>query len=160
MSNPSSVMLWSEKQQGAQPEVLEIVLPITAAKTVTQLPGTLTVFDAIASQSVIDTFLGTSSEFAVAAFDATAMGTDAVGILVDMSGQSKSVVKMDVVLYSAAGAIVAEAHVLKAAALTASSLTTQLANGSQGNQALRVILTGVDAATSGHIHVSIYWKSK
>ncbi len=160
MSNPSSVMLWSEKQQGSALQVTDFVFTITGAKTITPIPGAMVVFDAIAAQTTIDTFLGTSSEFVIAAFDATAMGTDAVGVIVDMGGQSKSIAKMDAVLYTAAGAITDEKHVLKAASLTASSLTTQIANGASGNQALRVILTGVDAATSGHLHVSIYWKSK
>lgn len=157
----ASNMAYNDSIQRSQPLKLDFVFPITAAKTVSQIPGTLTAFDAIASQAIIDAFLATSSEFLVAAFDATSMGTDAFAVLLNLggaTGQCKEVTKIDITSYTAAGAVSAELHLLPVASLTSTSLTSQIAKGASGNVALRMILTGVDALTSGHIHVEVYFK--
>lgn len=161
MSNQVSLMYWNDKAQSAEARVLHMIFKITAAKTVADQLGspTLSTFDAFASQSVIDTYLGTTNEFLLAAFDATSMGTDAFGGVIDMGGQVKEVVKMDIVSYTA-GAVSAEKYVLSSSALTSTSLTSEVAKGSSGNVGFKAVLTGVDALTSGHVEVKIYWKSK
>jgi hypothetical protein len=160
MGSGMSHMLWSDKLQGAQTKTLDLIFPITAAKTVTATPGVLTAFDAVASQAVIDSFLGTTNEFLVAAFDATAMGTDAFAAIVAMEGQCKELVSADATSYTSAGAVSDEKHVLDSAALTASTLETKCAKGADGNVALKVVLTGVDALTAGYIHVKLHYLSK
>lgn len=160
MANQVSMTSWNESVQASQPLVLDYVFEITAAKTVKAVPSVLTAFDAISSQSVIDSFLGTTNEFLVAAFDSTSMGTDAFAMIINMGGQAKSVVKVDAMLYTAAGAVTSEKHVLSSAALTASTLETKIAKGADGDIGVKLVLTDLDSATSGHIHVQIQYFAK
>lgn len=161
MSNQVSLMYWNDKAQNAEARILHLIYKITAAKTVVdQLASpSLPTFDAYASQAVIDAFLGTTNEFLLAAFDATSMGTDAFGAIIDMGGQVLSVIKSDIIVYTA-GAVSSEKYILSSSALTSTSLTTEIAKGASGNIGFKAVLTGVDALTSGHIEVKIYWKSK
>lgn len=137
---------------------------ITAAKTVSPAvanSATLTAFDAIASQAVINTFLGTTDEFLVAAFDATAMGTDAFAFILNLNGQARTLCDVKVRTYSGTGGgTVVERCTAPVATLTASTLSTQCALGAYGNVAARSVLTGVDVLTSGIIEVSVYWIAK
>lgn len=162
MANPVSTMYWNERLQSAEPMALELMFKITAAKTVSNILGApvLTAFDAIASQSVIDSFLGTTNEFLLAAFDATSMGTDAFAAIIDMKGQCKEVEAFKVEAYSAGAQLVAPKAAAASSALTASTLETAVAKGSSGNVALKLVLTGLDAVTDGLIKVTIYWKPK
>jgi len=136
---------------------------ITAAKTVVPVvpnSAQLSSFDAIASQAVIDNFLGTSNEFLVSAFDATAMGTNAFAVIVDMGGQAKSLLSVTArVLSGSNGATVAECGKV-AEGLTASTLACEGALGSQGNLAGRFVLAGLDALTSGLLEVRFCWVAK
>jgi hypothetical protein len=153
---------------------------ITGAKTVSPLPinnsAVYTVADAIAAQSTIDNFLGSTNEFLIAQFDATSMGTDAFGCLINMSGESSgvsgtvsattmraqaaSVLCMEISLYSGSqGATVVNEGVVAVSTLTSTSLTTQVACGSAGNIAFRAILSGLDNLTSGLIVARIHWVS-
>jgi len=149
---------------------------ITGAKTSTPLPlnrsSVLTVYDAISSQSTIDDFLGSTNEFLIAQFDSTAMGTDAFGFLINMSGQAPGLttttnkaqaaqlLAATISLYSGAnGATVVNEGVVSVTTLTSSSLSTQCAVGSYGNLAMRAILTGLDALTSGLIVARLHWVS-
>lgn len=137
---------------------------ITAAVTVAAAvpnTATLTSFGAIASQSVIDTFLGTTNEFLVAAFDAVAMGVDAFAFILNLNGQARTLLGVKVRTYSGVGGgTVVERFTAPVTTLTASSLTTQCGLGANGNVAARTVLTGVDALTSGIIEVSAYWIAK
>lgn len=163
MTKVSSPSYWSDAVQRGQAYQLDFLFTITGAKTITSLNAnsTLTSFDAIASQSVIDDFLGTAGEFLVADFDATAMGTDALAVLVAMDGQADSLLAVEATTYSGAnGLTVLPAGIGASATLTASSHTSQAACGAYGNLAARLVLTGVDALTSGLIKVSMYFQSK
>lgn len=163
MTRVSSPSYWSDAVQRGQAYQLDFLFTITGAKTITSsnANSTLTSFDAIASQSVINDFLGTTDEFLLAAFDATAMGTDALAILVAMDGQAASLAAVEATTYSGTnGLTVLPAAVVASAALTASSHTSQAACGAYGNLAARLVLTGVDALTSGLIKVSMYFHSK
>lgn len=160
----TSLMYWQEKMLKSQPREVVLLYEITGAKAVSPLIASLpalVTFDAIADQSTIDNFLGTSSEFTIAKFDATAMGTDAFGGVVAMLGQADLAVHMVARIYSTAGGVVEAINAVKAvSSLTDSSLTVQYAKGSDGNLGFRLVSTGLDALTSGLIEVRLGWISK
>jgi len=166
MSSQVSLMHWSEKLQRGESRELDLFFNISAAKTAAEVQAmpVLHTFDAFASQAVIDAFLGTSSEFLLAAFDATSMGADAFGGVINMQGQAKEVIAMSAKCYSGTGgATLVERVVQDSAALTASTLATELALGSSGNIGFKVDFGNTpdfDALTAGLIHVKIIWKSK
>lgn len=102
---------------------------------------TLIAFDAIASQAVINTFLGTTDEFLVAAFDATAMGNDMFACIVNMAGQVNQLVGVEAVCYSSYATAGSEASVARFSpnsGLTASTAITEAKLGVYGNLAVRV----------------------
>ncbi len=149
---------------------------ITGAKTSTPLPlnrsSVMTVYDAISSQTTIDNFLGTTNEFLIAQFDATAMGTDAFGFIVNMSGQATGLNTTNnkaqaaqllcatISMYSGSqGATAVNEGVVSVATLTSSSLATECAVGSYGNLAVRAILSGLDILTVGIIVARLHWVS-
>ena len=161
----------------AKEDELILKWSITGAKTSTPLPlnrsSVMTVYDAIAAQSTIDNFLGSTNEFLIAQFDSTAMGTDAFGFLINMSGQAPGLnttnnkaqaaqlLAVTVSVASGAnGATMVSNGVVSVATLTSSSLTTQFALGTYGNIAGRAILTGLDALTSGLITARLHWVSQ
>lgn len=164
MSNTTSLMYWNDRLQSGQPRILRLMFNITAAKTVTDVyrTPTLTTFDAIASQAVINTHLGTTNEFLLAAFDATAMGVDTFGGIVDMGGQCAEVYSMVARCYSASNTIVTR-QCEDVATLTASTLATEVARGANGNIAFKVDFGNTpdfDALTAGTIEIDIVWRSK
>lgn len=172
---PYGLVLWNDAFP-SKTNVMQLQWKITAAKTVQPLPlsmgGVLTLVDAAASQAAIDSFLMTTNEFLLAAFDATAMGTDAFGCLVKMNGlqetathngvgQVASVQAMVANVYSGTnGATVVTSGVASSTTLTASSNTSQIAVGAAGDIAFRLVSAGLDALTGGLISVNIYWTSK
>lgn len=165
----TSLIYYNEKWGKTQGRILNIVFEITAAKTVALVPlgqPVLPAFDAIASQAVIDDFLGTSSEFTLAQFDATSMGADAFGCIVNMGGavgQVKSASRMRAVCYSGTGGSTAVSRAVKFGSLTASTLETAAAVGSSGNIGIKVDFGNVpdfDALTSGIIEIQVLWISK
>jgi len=164
MTNATSLIYWNERVQLSQPRSLTLLYQITAAKTVADplRSPALTAFDAVASQAVIDSFLGTTSEFAVAAFDATAMGTDAFAVIVKMDGQAAELFSARVRVSTGTGGVTLTGTTIvqPVAALTVSSLTNQAARGATGNLAVRTVISGLDALTSGLIEVVLLWRSK
>jgi hypothetical protein len=163
----TSLMYWQEQLGKVNPRVLRLQYKITGAKAATPIvsnSASMITFDALASQAVIDGYLGTSSEFAVAAYDATSMGADAFGGLVDMKGQCRHVAMMVAKCYSGTGGeTLVERCVQASSALTASTLATEVAVGSQGNIGFKVDFGNtpdLDALTSGTIEIEIHWISK
>lgn len=160
MATSPGLFFWQDKLGKANPHCLQFMWQITAAQTISQIPqGTpvLTTFAAIASQSTIDNFLGTTNEFLIAQFDAVSMGVDSFGCIVDMNKQVSELYAAEA--YFDDGTLVQRA-VPAVATLSSSSLSTQAAAGSYGNLAIRAVLTGLDAATSGILCVKLYFKSK
>lgn len=159
----SSLMYWQDQLGKVDPHKTVLEYKITAAKTIVPVvPNSiaLTLFDAVSGQAAIDTHLGTTNEFLAAAFDATAMGTDAFAAVINMAGQVKSIVKMVVKIASGTGgATVAENNVLASSAL-AGGLLAECAVGSSGNVAVKAVSTGLDALTGGIISVELHWISK
>lgn len=159
----SSLFYYNDQLGKVVPNELVLQFKITGAKASSPIVANtalLKSYDAIASQSVIDSFLGTSSEFAVAAFDATAMGTDAFAVIVNMNGQAKKLLSVSAKVMSGSnGATVAECADV-AEGLTASTLACEGALGASGNVAGRFVVSGLDALTSGMIEVRFCWVAK
>lgn len=143
------------------PRVLRLEYVVNGAKDVSsKVPQSfvLHTFDALSTQAQIDDHLGTSSEFLLAQFDATAMGVDAFAGIVDMQGQAVTAFSVDAKLYDAAGALVGTQQCKSSsAALSSSTLETSYAVGADGNLAFRVVYTGLDAATDGMLAVELRW---
>ena len=159
----TSLFYYNDQWGKVQPQVLRLQYEITAAKTckpIVSNSASLTAFDAIASQAVIDDFLGTSSEFTLAQFDATSMGADAFGAIVDMQGQAKSVVQMIARCYSNTGGADLVTRQVKGGSLTDSTLETAVECGADGNIACKVDFGNspdLDALTAGTIDIEIHW---
>lgn len=163
----TSLHYWNDQVQKGTARLLRLEYKLTAAKTCSPVPQSsfvLTAFDAIATQAVIDAFLGSTSEVLVAAFDSTAMGADVFGGIVDMCGQVKTVTSMVATCYSASNTVVTrQCQQATAGVLTASSLTTEVTATASGNIAFRVDFGNTpdfDALTAGTIVINIYWVSK
>ena len=159
----SSLFYYNDQLGKVVPNELVLQFKITGAKAVSPIVANsahLTSFDAIASQAAIDSFLGTTNEFLVSAFDATAMGAHAFAVIVDMSGQAKSLLSVTAKVMSGTnGGTVAQCADV-AEGLTASTLACEGAVGAAGNLAGRFILTGLDDLTAGLLEVRFCWIAK
>ena len=160
MSNSQPIFYTNEKHAKSQIRTLEYVFQITAAKTIVPFPRgaeVLSTFDAL-TQAQIDAYLGTTNEFLVGLFDATSMGTDAFGGLINMAGQASTVVACDIISKTGTGlATQVISSSFGGSTMASSSLTAGCAVGANGNIAFRGVMTGVDALTSGVIYVKISW---
>lgn len=159
----SSLFYYNDQLGKVVPNELVLQFKVTGAKASSALVANtaiLTSYDAIASQSVIDSFLGTSSEFAVAAFDATAMGVDAFAVIVNMTGQARKLLSVSAKLFTAANGASVNQCADVAEGLTASTLACEGALGAAGNLAGRFVIAGLDAAVSGMIEVRFCWIAK
>ncbi len=159
-----SLMYYNDQLGKVNPHILRLQYKITAAKTASGIianSASLVTFDAFASQAAMDAFLGTASEFTAAQFDATSMGADAFGGLVQMDGQCKEVVQMVARCYSASNTLVERQ--VQGGALTGSSLETAAVAGSLGNIGFKVNFGNspdFDALTAGTIEIELHWISK
>ena len=162
MSN-AGLFHWNEKFGKTNPHVITLAFQITGAGASSPVPqGTpaLSTYGAIASQAVIDDFLGTTNEFLVAAFDATAMGADTFACLVNMQGQAAKLLYATGEVYSGTD-YVARASV--DSGLVASTLETAASLGASGNIAVKFNFGNTpdfDGLTTGVIVVKLYWISK
>lgn len=176
MPNMQPLFYTNEKHAKTQLRELEFIFQITAAKTVVVYPrgaDILPLFDAT-TQAVIDAYLGTTNEFLLAQFDATSMGTDAFGGIINMgtmtspgtysssltaqAGQAAALVSVEVSTQSGTSfGTWFPTAAFGPTGLASTSLTTGCALGANGNIAFRAILTGVDALTSGLIKVVVKW---
>lgn len=174
MSNSQPIFYTNEKHAKTQVRSLEYLFQITAAKTVVVYPRgceILPTFDAL-TQPQIDAYLGTTSEFLATQFDATSMGTDAFGGIINMgtmaspgpstlaaqTGQCAALAEVSVTSYTGANnATTVPTLSFGPTGLAPTSLTTACALGANGNIAFRAVITGVDALTSGFIKVIVRW---
>lgn len=159
----SSLFYYNDQLGKVVPNELVLQFKITGAKASSPIVANtaiLTSYDALASQAVINNFLGTTNEFLLAAFDATAMGTDAFAVIVNMNGQAKKLLSVSArVMSGSNGATVAECADV-AEGLTASTLACEGALGANGNLAGRFVLSGLDALTAGMLEVRFCWIAK
>lgn len=163
----TSLTYWSDKLGKTLPRTLRLEFSITgaaASSLVTSGAPVLSTYGALASQAVIDGYLGTTNEFLLTAFDATSLGADAFGGIINMEGQVSKVTSMTAICYSGTGgATRVERTVAASTALTASTLATEVAKGANGNIGFKVDFGNTpdfDALTSGLIVIEINWISK
>lgn len=157
----TSLFYKNDQLQKVAPRMLRLELKITAAKVASMIvPNSVSLiaFDAVASQAVIDTQLGTVNEFLLSAFDATAMGTDMLALIISLEGQCQRLTTVDARLSSGTdGATVVPVNVTATPVLTASTATSEAAKGAFGNVAVKLHMTGLDAVTSGRLVVELYY---
>lgn len=158
MSSPG-LFYYNDKWGKTDPKVTTLVWRITAATTVVSVPmgpPVLATFGPL-SQDQIDSFLGTSSEFTQDQFDATSMGTDAFGCVINMEGQAAFAVGFEISSVTGALGSTIVSRASLALGLAGSTLQTAMALGSDGNLAFQAVITGLDALTEGLIIAKIYW---
>jgi len=160
MSNSTSHMYAQEKLANTQPHVITLTWDITGAKATSPLVAgqpTLDFFDATTAATV-DAFLGASGAYADADFDATSMGVDAWAAVVHPRGEIERLVKA-VYKRAAGGATATIARHFEmngALGLSDSTLENGCEIGADGSAAIRVVDTGLDAATDGTITVELH----
>ena len=154
---------FSDKLARGEARQTTLLFTITAAKTYKNhnANAALVSADAI-TDAAIAAFLGkSSSPFAAAAFDATAMGNDTFGGVVDFADQVAELIGFEAELLEiTAGPVKRGCEA--SADLTASTLTTECAMKG-GNVGFKVNFGNTpdfDAITAGMIKVTFYWRSK
>jgi hypothetical protein len=159
---------WSSKR-GKTVHRSTFIFNITAAVTQSPDPiddaAALNGFAAGAfTQALIDAHLGTSSEFTAAQFDATSMGADAQGIILDMDGQVDDLVYVEASCYSGtAGATEVRIAMRDSSTLTDSTLQSECAKGANGNVGIKLDWGNTpdfDGLTAGQVVVHVYWRAK
>jgi hypothetical protein len=162
----TSLFYYQDQWGKVQPRVLRLQYAITGAKAckpIVSNSASLTLFDAVASQAVIDNFLGTVSEFTLAQFDATSMGADAFGAIVDMQGQCATVVQAVARCYSGTGGVDLVTRQAQGGTLTDSTLETAVECGADGNIGVKVNFGNTpdfDGLTAGTIDIEVHWIAK
>lgn len=157
-----SLAYWQDQYQLAVPRRDIFVWSITGAKAsslVLPQSAALNFYDTI-TQATIDAFYGSTNEILAVKYDSTAMGTDAVGVLLNYGGQVQQMVKARAYTATGTGNPTEVVRTTLNGGLTDSSLSTQGVVTTLGNIGLRFVITGVDALTSGLIVVEVDWISK
>ena len=157
-----ALQYWNDKLGRGEPHVTKLLYKITGAGTFTALEGNASlVSEGAITDAAIAAFLGeTDSPFAAAAFDATAMGNDIIGGVVDFSGQVKELIGMKAVCLGVTTAVTVGCAA--SADMTASTLQTECAmkNGNVAWKANFGNSPDFDGLTAGLIEVTLYWRSK
>ncbi len=108
--------------------------------------------------AAIDSFTGNTGDIlGDTCFDATSLGTDAIGFVIDMQGQAQSAVALQAALFDST---VIWAGVAGTSTALTSSLSTALCCSPLGNLYGRAILTGFDAASTKHMWLRVVCKLK
>lgn len=163
----TSLIYYQEKLGKTQPRRLRFVWTISSGTPTLVVAGApvLVTQAAISAQSTIDNFLGTTSEFDYLAFDATSMGTDAFGVIVDMKGQAKTAVFASLNSYTGTYQVTSAGARATGGTLTATTLETAYACGlsstvtGSGNLAFKGVISGLDSAT-GSVVLDLEWIAK
>jgi hypothetical protein len=157
MAQPSFI-LSNDSLARHQKASIELIYNITGAKAgkfAPLAPQALVAYDAsVITQTAIDALLGSVNEFDAADFTSTAMGTDALGIVLDCGGQIAAVHSVEI--QSLADS--AQASQLGAVTpLINSSLPTiaRIEKSALGNLGLQLLVTGLDAAVAGQLVIKI-----
>ena len=159
MAQPSFILV-NDSLARHQKASIELIYNITGAKAgkfAVLAPQALVVYDAVTTatfQAQIDALLGSVNEFDAADFTSTAMGTDALGIVLDCGGQIAAVHSVEIQSL----ADTAQASQLGAVTpLINSSLPTiaRIEKSALGNLGLQLLVTGLDAAVAGQLVIKI-----
>jgi hypothetical protein len=145
------------RHQKAYIDLMYSVTGAKAGKFVALPPRALVAYDngSAPSQADIDALLGSTNEFVQATvFGSTALGTDAIALILDCDGQVASVSGIEIksvlgtTQAAQIGAPVALADTLPA--------NPRVAVSALGNIGVQAVLTGLDAATSGLLLIRIH----
>ena len=157
MAQPSFILA-NDSLARHQKASIELIYNITGAKAgkfAPLAPQALVAYDAsVITQAAIDALLGSTNEILASVFTSTAMGTDALGLVLDCNGQIATVHSVEI--RSLADS--AQAGQLGAVtALTNASLAAiaRIEKSALGNLGLQLVVTGLDAATSGQLVIKI-----
>jgi hypothetical protein len=159
MAQPSFILV-NDSLARHQKASIELIYNITGAKAgkfAVLAPQALVVYDAVTTatfQAQIDALLGSVNEFDAADFTSTAMGTDALGMVLDCGGQIAAVHSVEIQSL----ADTAQASQLGAVTpLINSSLPTiaRIEKSALGNLGLQLLVTGLDAAVAGQLVIKI-----
>lgn len=157
--------------KASQFDSMKIVFKRSGAKAAAQIAGSncpaLCIFDTgDSSQSAVDTLLGTDDDITYAtSFGSTALGTDAIGVIVKCEA-AKSAVYAVVTDYQSAGGTPALAKVyisgnLQSTTALADTLSNKFAVTPAGNLYLQCVPnSNTDDATAGFIEVELFYVAK
>jgi hypothetical protein len=159
MAQPSFILV-NDSLARHQKASIELIYNITGAKTgkfAVLAPQALVAYDAVTTatfQAQIDALLGSTNEFLASVFTSTAMGTDALGLVLDCGGQIAAVHSVEI-RSLADSAQAGQLGVV--AALTNASLAAiaRIEKSALGNLGLQLVVTGLDAAVAGQLVIKI-----
>jgi len=163
MSTPS-FLLKSDALARHQKAYIDLMYSVTGAKAgsfVQLAPRALVAYDngTAPTQADIDALLGSTNEFVQATvFGSTALGTNAIALILDCDGQIAAVNGIEI--RSVLGTTQA-AQVGPSVAI-ADTLPTnpRVAVSALGNLAIQAVLSGLDAATTGLLLIRIHCELK
>jgi hypothetical protein len=170
----SNLVLKSDLMQKRQFPSIKLYFIITGAKAI-RLVGlqkgapVLTGFDAAdLTTAKIDAFLahdGGNPAGDIAGstiYDATAMGTDAFGVVVNMQGQAQKAVAMKYKVVTTAGGTpgAVDGFVEASGSALPATLTDGIAVSAAGNLYCRLIAANIDAGTAGYVELELIYQSK
>jgi hypothetical protein len=157
MAQPSFI-LTNDSLARHQKASIELVYNITGAKAgkfAVLAPRALVAYDASTiTQAAIDALLDSVNEILASVFTSTAMGTDALGLVLDCGGQIAAVHSVEI--RSLADTTQAS-QLGSVAALSNASLATvaRIEKSALGNLGLQLVVTGLDAAVAGQLVIKI-----
>lgn len=178
MAHLQPLVFKNEKLSRSQYPVIDALITITGAKTNAdqnypyQAPILFGYDSTDLTQALVEGFLGHTSQIVCAtAFGSTAMGTDALGFVIDMGGlisvqtglsaggQAAQLSGVEVLFTTAAGAqAVSGLWVPGSRTALPNTLASAAAVSPDGDIYGRVVLTGLDAATAGYVHLRWYFQ--
>jgi hypothetical protein len=157
MAQPSFILV-NDSLARHQKASIELIYNITGAKTgkfAVLAPQALVAYDASTiTQAQIDALLGSTNEFLASVFTSTAMGTDALGLVLDCNGQIAAVHSVQI---SSLADSAQAGQLGVVAALTNASLAAiaRVEKSALGNLGLQLVVTGLDAAVAGQLVIKI-----
>lgn len=160
-----SLKYYNEQLQAVAPIRTVLTFKITgaaAAAPIVPNSASLISFGAI-SQAQINELLGSTNEFDAAAFDSTAMGADATGVIANFGGQIRKLSHVNMRCFSGTGGADRVERSAQAGTLTASTLETACAVSSKGNLGVKTNwgnTPDMDALTGGTIEIEVFWFPK
>ena len=149
-----------------QPEIVDVILKITGAKAnnlaATAVSAIVGYDETEFTQLAVDALIGAGDIVAVTtAFGSTRMGTDSLGIVLNMEGQVRQLLAVEVIAQLATGvSIVASCPPAAAELADAAADIAEFALTPLGNVYGSIVVTGLDAAESGFIHLRIICRLK
>lgn len=157
MGTPSYILV-NDSLARHQKAHIEVIYNITGAKAgsfAALAPKALVAYDASTiTQAQIDALLDSVNEFDAADFTGTAMGTDALGLVLDCGGQIAAVHSLEIrsLVGTTQGGQLGNVTALVNTSLAS---VARVEKSALGNLGLQLVVTGLDAATSGQLLLKI-----